>query len=193
MTFDPQDHDPDLLERQLIVVETCQGALEEVDHVQSVETSADDQSFLRVVYDDGAEFTIEVRPVVQANTETLPRPSHGINPVTLRPGAPEPNVTLHRMHIGTGARVQKLLTVLLFREIDNVGHQVLAHSLVNEDHFLNGLAHLFPEGLQPEAVAVCRALVEWWSGFDDNDAADTPAEDAEEIVAMAQKVLEANP
>jgi len=178
--------------QQQIVVEAAVGAIEETDHCLRVEYQLphDDQvgTTVLVQYDTGEEFILTVRPVLKG---TDPKPLHGgsMNPVTIRCQGSDPDVTAGRMHIGIGRtdKFNKLLTIVLSK---TEGEQIVGHSTLDEDSFIQAMRLLFPNGeLSGGAEAVCHALVDWWSGFDDDDAKDTPAEDAEEIVAMAQQVL----
>lgn len=183
---------PDHMIQQQIVVEAAVGAIEETDHCRRAEYQfpKDDLAGTTVLveYDTGEEFVLTVRPLLR---DQDPKPLHGgsMNPVTIRCQGSDPDVTVGRMHIGIGRTDQfnKLLTIVMSQD---EGGDVIGHSVLDEDSFVEALRLLFPNGeLSGGAEAVCRALVDWWSGFDDNDAEGTPAEDAEEIVAMAQRVL----
>lgn len=84
--------------------------------------------------------------------------SHGINPVTLRGidnrTGKATALTMMRMHVGVGDKLNKLFTVVMYDESEGVEARDAAHAeariqsfvVLDEDHVLSGLYHLFPTG-----------------------------------------------
>ncbi len=75
------------------------------------------------------------------------RASHGINPVTFRHSKSHPNqepiaLTIGRLHIGVAGEMNKWMPCAMFR--DDGSNTVLGHVILDEDHFLEGMYHLFP-------------------------------------------------
>jgi hypothetical protein len=77
----------------------------------------------------------------------MPRASHGINPVTFR-GTVARNdnkpiaITIARMHVGFGDVLNKWVPVVLSK--DDGSNEILGQVILDEDHFLGGMYHLFP-------------------------------------------------
>lgn len=84
--------------------------------------------------------------------------THGINPITLRgqdhrTGKPTA-LTLGRMHVGISGDIKKMFTVTMYDETDGIEPKSAADAearmfgflVLDEDHVLEGLYHLFPTG-----------------------------------------------
>lgn len=113
-----------------------------------------------------------------------------LNPVTFHPDNADPHLTLSRLHFGLSGRgpLTKRITAVMYREHNT---DIIGYTVLDEDLVIRGLRLLFPHGeLSGGAEQVCRALIEWWSGFDADTVADHEfLQDVEEIVAMAQTTL----
>jgi hypothetical protein len=151
-------------------------------------------NLLRIVCDDGdgpVEYDILFQPRLINETAHGYSRGQSLNPVTFRTEvSSEPDVTVSRMHIGVGSTgdVNKLVTVVMHR---SEGREICAHTNLDEDTVITGLRLLFPNGeLSGGTEAVAKALVDWWSGFDDDDMADNElVQELEPVVAMAQRAL----
>jgi hypothetical protein len=138
--------------RQMIVAETCRDALEEQDNVKYVEPLGHESDFqpgeydMVVRYEDGVEYAVFVRPILSGPP---PRPQNaptGVNPITIRPSNTQhPSLTISRMHVGIGDTEvhSKLVTAAL---VDEIATEVLHHTILDEDVFIDALQHLFPHG-----------------------------------------------
>jgi hypothetical protein len=139
--------------------------------------------------DDGVQYEISVRPKLQAGEPEGYSRGQALNPVTIRSGvAAEPAVAISRMHIAAGPATDKILCIVMHR---SEGQEICAHTNLDEDIFVRGLRLLFPHGeLSGGTEAVAQALVDWWSGFDDDDMEDNElVQELEPVVAMAQQAL----
>lgn len=88
----------------------------------------------------------------------MAKASHGINPITLRGidnrTGKATALTMMRMHVGIGDKVNKLFTVVMYDESEGIEPRDAAHAearmqgfvVLDEDHVLSGLYHLFPTG-----------------------------------------------
>ncbi len=84
--------------------------------------------------------------------------SHGINPVTFRgtdnrSGKPTA-LTMSRLHVGFEGKLSKLFSVMMYDESKGVTpkdakeaeDRIQGFVCLDEDHFLEGIYHLFPAG-----------------------------------------------
>lgn len=80
------------------------------------------------------------------------RASHGINPVTFRGyetagGGKKMAVSIARMHVSIGGPVKKFMPVVMFSDDDTDSEEpreLLGSVILDEEHFLEGMYHLFP-------------------------------------------------
>ncbi len=82
--------------------------------------------------------------------------THGINPVTLRGNYPQGEklcITFARMHVSIGGPLKKFFPITVYEDgpdpVDSAEAEARMKCLVmlDEDQFLDGMYHLFPQGM----------------------------------------------